>query len=140
MGSKFNPDEKINYLQYLDANNLYGWAMSQPLPTGGFRWVEVKLGEISQLAKLRSKGYLLEVDIRYPKELHDSNNDLPFMCERLKIGGVEELVPNLADKKCYVIHIRALDQALRHEFTLYKLYAVPVSHIISTRESYPQYP
>ena len=90
MGSKFNPDWKVNYLQYLDANNLYGWAMSQPLPTGGFRWVEAKPGEISRLAKLRSKGYFLEVDVRYRKELHDSHNDLPFMCERLKIGGVEK--------------------------------------------------
>ena len=45
MGPKFNPNEKINYLQYLDANNLYGWAMSQALPTEGFKWVEVKPGE-----------------------------------------------------------------------------------------------
>ena len=126
MDSKFNPDEKINYLQYLDANNLYAWAMSQPLPTGGFRWVEVKLGlgEIFRLAKLRSKGYLLEVDVRYPKELHDSHNHLPFMCERLKIGGVEKLVPNLADKKHYVIHIRALDQALTHGLVLKHIYRV----------------
>ena len=39
MGSEFQLDEKTNYLQYLDANNLYGWAMSQPLPTGKFKWV-----------------------------------------------------------------------------------------------------
>ena len=42
MGSEFDPDEKTNYLQYLDTNNLYGWAMSQPLPTRGFRWVDIK--------------------------------------------------------------------------------------------------
>ena len=95
MGSKFNPNERVNCLQYLDANNLYGWAMSQPLPTGGFKWVKVKSEEISKLAKLKNKGYLLEVDVKYPKELHDSHNDLPFMCERLKISGVEKLVPNL---------------------------------------------
>ena len=86
MGSEFDPDEKTNYLQYLDANNLYGWAMSQPLPTGGFCWVDVKPDKISKLAKRKSKGYLLEVDVRYPKELHDSHNDLPFMCERMKIN------------------------------------------------------
>ena len=114
MGSEFDPDEKTNYLQYLDANNLYGWAMSQPLPTGGFRWVDIKPDKISKLAKRKSKGYLLEVDVRYPKELHDSHNDLPFMCERMKINGVEKLIPNLYDKKRYVIHIRALDQALKH--------------------------
>ena len=105
MGSGYNPDEPNNYLQYLNDNNLYGWAMFQPLPVGGFHWVEVKPGEISRLAKIRSRGYLLEVNIRYPKELHGSHNDLPFICERLKIGGVEKLVPNLADKKCYIIHI-----------------------------------
>ena len=65
MGSEFDPDEKTNYLQYLDANNLYGWAMSQPLPTGGFRWVDIKPDKSSKLAKRKSKGYLLEVDVRY---------------------------------------------------------------------------
>ena len=61
MGFKFNPDEKTNYLQYLDAsNNLYGWAMSQPLPTRKFRWVEVKPNEIRKLVKRKDKGYLLE--------------------------------------------------------------------------------
>ena len=76
MGSKFNPNERVNYLQYLNANNLYGWAMSQPLPTGGFKWVKVKSEEISRLAKLKSKGYLLEVDVKYPKELHDSHSEM----------------------------------------------------------------
>ena len=89
MGSEFDPDEKTNYLQYLDANNLYRWAMSQLLPTGRFRWVDIKPDKISKLAKRKSKGYLLEVDVRYPKELHDSHNDLPFMYERMKINGVE---------------------------------------------------
>ena len=54
MGPKFNPNKKVNYLQYLDANNLYGWAMSQQLPAGGFKWVEVKPGEISKQAKLEN--------------------------------------------------------------------------------------
>ena len=84
MGSSYNPDESTKYLQYLDSNNLYGWAMSQLLPMGGFRWVEVKPNEIGKLVKCKDKGYLLEVDVRYPKELHDSHNDLPFMCERIK--------------------------------------------------------
>ena len=58
--------------------------------------------------------------VKYPKELHDSHNDLPFMCERLKINKVEKLVPNLYDKSKYVIHIRALDQALSHGLILEK--------------------
>ena len=118
MGSEYIPDEPTRYLQYLDVNNLYGWAMSQPLPTGGFKWVDIKPGEIRKLAKRKSKRYLLEVDVRYPKELHDSHNDLPFMCEHMKINGVEKLIPNLYDKKRYVIHIRALDQALKHGLVL----------------------
>ena len=122
MGPKFNPNEKVNYLQYLDANYLYGWAMSQPLPTEGFKWVKVKSEEISELSKLKNKGYLLKVDVKYPKELHDFHNDLPFMCEKLKISGVEKLVPNLFDKKKYVIHIRALDQALKHGLVLEKIH------------------
>ena len=72
---------------------------------------------ISDLAR-RSKGYLLEVDVRYPSELHDLHNNLPFMCERMKIDGVEKLVPNLHNKKNYVIHIRALDQAFSHGLIL----------------------
>ena len=118
MGSEYTPGEPTRYLQYLDANNLYGWAMSQPLPTGGFHWVDIKPDEISKLVNSSEKGYLLEVDVRYPRELHDYHNDLPFMCERMAIGGVEKLIPNLYYKKRYVIHIRALDQALKHGLVL----------------------
>ena len=95
MGSAYKPREPTRYLQYLDANNLYGWAMSQPLPTGGFRWIDVKPDEIRKLVNLSKKGYLLEVDVAYPRELHDYHNDLPFMCGRMAINGVEKLVPNL---------------------------------------------
>ena len=97
-----DPKGKSIFLQYLDANNLYGWAMSQLLPTGGFKWVNdlsrFTPEEIGRLAKHGSKGYLLEVDFKYPKELHDLHNDLPIMCEKLKINKVEKLVPNLYDK------------------------------------------
>ena len=118
MGDKFNPKEDTTYLQYLDANNLYGWAMSQPLPTGGFKWTDVNPNKISELATRTDKGYLLEVDVSYPKELHNPHNDLPFMCERMEINGVEKLVPNFRDKKNYVIHIQALNQALQHGLRL----------------------
>ena len=118
MGSEYKPREPTRYLQYLDANNLYGWAMSQPLPTGGFRWVDVKPDEISKLVNYSEKGYLLEVDVAYPRELRDYHNDLPFMCKHMVIRGVEKLVPNLYYKKRYVIHIRALDQALKHGLVL----------------------
>ena len=118
MGSEYEPREPTRYLQYLDANNLYGWAMSQPLPTRGFHWVDVKPDDLGVLTNAKDKGYLLEVDVRYPRELHNSHNDLLFMCERMKKNGVEKLVPNLYYKKRYVIHIRALDQALKHGLVL----------------------
>ena len=99
MGDKFNLNEDTTYLQYLDVNNLYAWAMSQPLPIGGFKWTDVNPNEISELATRTDKGYILEVDVSYPKELHNPHDDLPFMCERMEINGVEKLVPNLRDKK-----------------------------------------
>ena len=118
MGDQYDPSQECSYLEYLDANNLYGWVMSQLLPTGRFIWVDVKPDEIRKLAKREDKGYLLEVDVSYPRELHDSHNDLPFMCERMKINHVEKLVPNLHNKRNYIIHIRALDQALTHRLIL----------------------
>ena len=122
MGDKFNPNEDTTYLQYLDMNNLYGLAMSQPLPTGGFKWTDVNSNEISELATRTDKGYVVEVDVSYPKELHNQHNDLPFMCERMEINGVEKLVPNLRDRKNYVIHIQALNQVLQHGLRLDRIH------------------
>ena len=125
MGEKFNPKGKISCLQYLDASNLYGWAMIQLLQTGGFKWVYgITPDDTSRLANCDNKGYLLEVDVKYPKELHDLHNELSFMCEKMKINGVEKLVPNQYDKQNYVIHNRALDQALKHGLILEKVHRV----------------
>ena len=128
MGYEYDTSKPSEYLQYLDANNLYGWAMSQPLPTGEFKWVEVKndwspKDVINSLVNT-DRGYLLEVDVNHRKELHDYHNDLPFMCEKIKINGVEKLVPNLYDKKKYVIHIKALQQALSHGLVLEKIHRI----------------
>ena len=112
MGLEYAPREPTRYLQYLDANSQYGWAI------GGFCWADIHPNEISKLANYSEKGYLPEVDVAYPRQLHDYHNDLPFMCERMVIGGLEKLVPNLYYKKRYVIHIRALDQALKHGLVL----------------------
>ena len=98
--------------------------MSQPLPTGGFKWLDVNPNEISELATRTDKGCVLEVDVSYPKDLHDSHNDLPFMCERMEINGVEKLVPNLRDKKNYIIHIQALNQVLQHGLRLDRIHRV----------------
>ena len=77
-------------------------AISQLLPRGGFKWVDPSRfmpDKIDSYASWDSEGYLSEVDVRYPKELDDFHNNLPFMCENMKISGVEKLVPNLNDKK-----------------------------------------
>ena len=118
MRDLYDPNKESSYIQYLDANNLYGWPMSQLLPTSKFKWVNIKPSQISALTTSKIKGYLLEVDVRCPTELHDSHNDLPFMCEKMKINKVEKLVPNLRDKKDYIIHIQASDQALKHGLVL----------------------
>ena len=123
MGSEYDKNKPTKYLQYLDANNLYGWAMSQPLPTGQFRWIKVREDRspkniAEELVAKKDYGYLLEVDVRYPKNLHDYHNNLPFMCAKMKINGVEKLVPNLYYKRKYVIHVKALEQALEHGLVL----------------------
>ena len=122
MGDRFYPKSGSSYLQYLNANNLYSWAMSQPLPAGGCKWVDVNPNKISELATRTDKGYILHVDVSYPKELHNPHNDLPFMCERMEINGVEKLVPNLRDKNNYVIHIQALNQVLQHRLRLDRIH------------------
>ena len=123
---EYDKDKETNYLQYLDANNLYGWAMSQPLPTGEFRWINCDTWNPKKLVNMISReknyGYLLEVDVKYPKELHDLHNDIPFICSKMKVNGVEKLIPNLYDKKKYIIHIRALKQALDHGLVLEKIH------------------
>ena len=124
MGDQYNPSADSIYFQYLDANNLYRWVMTQPLPTGRFRWVDIKPDEIHDLAKCENKGYLLEVDVRYPRDLHNSHNDLPFMCKQMEINGTEKLVPNLGDKENYIIHIQALDQAPAYGLELERVHRV----------------
>ena len=95
MKDLYNPDEGSIYLQYLDANNLYGWAMINNLPTHGFKWKkgeDVTPEKMDELVKKGEKGYLSEVDVKYPKELHENYNELPFLVEKMKIGREKKLV------------------------------------------------
>ena len=128
---KYNEKEPSKYIMYLDANNLYGWAMSQYLPTGNFKWMSDKeIGRID-LGKYKAdgkKGFILEVDLEYPRELHDMHNDYPVCPEKVKVsnnmlsgyckkiaekykisvGLVRKLIPTLRDKKEYVLHYHNL--------------------------------
>ena len=129
MGSEYDKNKPTKYLQYLDANNLYVWAMSRPFPTGEFHWVEFREDKdpktiVEDLVVKKNYGYLLEVDVRYPKDLHDYHNDLQFMCCKMKINGVEKLVPNLYYKCKYVIHVKALAQALERGLVIEKIHRV----------------
>ena len=92
--------------------------MIQPLPVNGFAWVEdlSKIDEdfIKNYNEDSDKVYTLEVDIEYPKNLHDLHSDLPFSPERMKIDKCNKLACNLYDKKNYVVHIKSLKQTLNH--------------------------
>ena len=95
----YDESKESSYIQYLDANNLYGWAMSQKLPKNNFKWVEDKsqIDEefIKNYNENSSKGYILKVDVKYPKKLHDLHSDLPFLPKRMKIDKCKKLVCHL---------------------------------------------
>ena len=78
----YNKNIEPSYIQYLDTNNLYGWAMSQKLPRNNFKWVEdtsiINEELIKNYNENSYKGYILKVDVTYPKKLHDLHSDLPF--------------------------------------------------------------
>ena len=136
----YNPEDRKTYIIYLDANNLYGWAMIQPLPYGGFRWVEPKY----YAEKVEGIGYIFEVDFEYPDELHDLHNDYPLSPEKLcvnnemlsdycrdiknkfKIGNgrVHKLIPTLNDKERYALHERNLELYLSLGLRLKKVHRV----------------
>ena len=87
----YNENKESSYIQYLDANNLYGWAMSQKLPKNNFKSVEGTSRINEELD--------VKVDVKYPKKLHDSHSDLPFLPRRIKIDKCKKLVCNLHNKK-----------------------------------------
>ena len=99
----YDENKESSYIQYLDANNLYGWAMSQKLPVNGSKWIndviEVNEEFIKNYDENNDKGYILEVDVKYSKKLHDLHSDLPFLPKRMKIDKCKKLVCNLRNKK-----------------------------------------
>ena len=103
MGDEYDDKRATKYITYLDANNLYGWAMCKPLATHGFKWMDD-----DELTSWKKHACILEVDLEYPKQLHDLHNDYPLAPERLVLGKVEKLVPNLNDKTKYVLHYENL--------------------------------
>ena len=122
-GVEYDPSKPSTYITYLDANNLYGWAMSKKLPTDGFRWMTT--------SELEYWGYLtciVEVDMEYPMELHDLHNDYPLAPDHLHMGTVEKLIPNLQRKENYVVHYEALKTYEKYGLVVTKVHRGIVFH------------
>ena len=142
----YNPAEPTNFITYLDANNLYGWAMSQPLSKSGFHWKRVMPTE-EQIMKMKwnaKKGWILEVDLEYPEELYDAHNGYPLAPEKretepwkmseyqqrlmadlgLEPPKTEKLVLTLEDKEKYIVHYKNLQFYLSQGMRLKKVHRV----------------
>ena len=90
-----------SYLQYWDANNLYGWAMFQKLPVNNFEWIKdiYQFNEdfLKNYNEESDEGYFIEVNVQYLEKLHELYNNVPFSPEGMKIEKVEKVVANLYD-------------------------------------------
>ena len=87
--SDYDSSKPSKYITYLDANNLHGWAMSRPLPNGGFDWLtddQINSLDVMNIPENSDIGYMLEVDLKYPTELHDSHSDYPLAPESVAVN------------------------------------------------------
>ena len=146
MKEAYDDAKEHSYISYLDANNLYGQAMVQPLPISNFEWSEERDVNtlIETFADNETNGCIVKCDLEYPAELHDSHNDYPLAPERKLVTqnmlspyaanlqhqlGInkdvcEKLVPNLQDKEGYVVDIRNLKFYRDHGLIVKKVHAV----------------
>ena len=122
MGDQYDPNKPTKFIAYLDANNLYGWAMSQPLPVGDFKWLSDKEVKDMQDDHAKIKGCTLEVDLEYPEHLHDLHSDYPFAPESVTVNRVEKLIPNLRNKTKYVASHRLLQKCLKRGLIITKIH------------------
>lgn len=127
----FDPSSKKSFIMYLDCNNLYGYSMCQCLPFSDFRFmntdeINILQFNLTHISDTDENGYILEVDLMYPKTLHTEHNDLPFCPEKyIPSGGKnKKLIPNLYDKFHYVIHYVHLKKCLQHGLLLKKIHRV----------------
>ena len=90
----YDSNKQSTFITYLDKNNLYGWAMSEYLPYGEFEWLKsVDELDIMSVNKKSDVGYILEVDLKYPKELQKLHNDDPLAPEKLIV--TNDMLSNL---------------------------------------------
>ena len=125
----YDSKEPSKFITYLDSNNLYGWAMSEYLPYGGYKWLKnVNEFDVMSVSEKSPIEYIIEVDLKYTEELHALDNDYPLAPEKIafsydrlsncckkiadkykiKVGDVKKLIPNLGNKTKYVLHYRNL--------------------------------
>lgn len=141
----FDSTKPESYIPYLDANNLYGWAMSQYLPFNNIRWCNTMTQEkLMTISDTADTGYILEVDLEVPDELHHKFNDYPLAPEgmkvnydemsqyqrdladknRVNVGKTSKLIPNLKNKEKYIVHYRNLKFYLNQGMVLKKIHRV----------------
>ena len=141
----YDQEKPSTFITYLDKNNLYGWVISKYLPNGKFRWVKNVDGfDVMSIIEKSDTGYLLEVNVEYPDELHELHNDYPLAPEKLavsndmlsayckkiadkydiKVGDVKKLIPNLGSKTKYVVHCIYLQLYLSFRRKLTKIHRV----------------
>jgi len=143
----YDKTKTSKYITYFDANNLYGWAMSQYLPTGKFRWMidkQINKLDLNKYTDDSKAGIILEVDLKYLHELHDLHNDFSLAPEQVKVtenmlseywgqikdkfnisvGQVHKLIPTLNNREKYVLHYRNLQLYLDLGLKLTKIHSV----------------
>ena len=163
MGEMYDPSKPSMYIMYFDCNNLYGVAMMEYLPHSNFQWVETITNEFMQKVLATSpesdEGYILEVDLTYPEEIHDWHSDYPLAPEKKKIctndlspftrqvaqqhsihvGQVEKLLTTLWKKERYVLHYRNLQLYVNLGMKLEKVHRVLKFHQRPSLREYIQF-
>ena len=113
----YDKNKESSFVMYVDANNLYGWAMSKKFPEDSFKWIDDLSMFTEDFIKSYDEegdvGYLLVVDVEYPIKVCMLHSDLPFLPDKMKVNKVKKLVCNVTDKENYSIHIVALNHGLK---------------------------
>ena len=139
MGDEYDPEKPENYIMYYDIVNLYGFAMTQPLPLSDFHFVEndILLNDpgrfysfLMSIPENSDTGYICEVDVEYDKFFHDFHANLPFLPEHLNPfkSNQKKLLTTLYDKKNYVAHYKLLQQAVKHGLRITKVHQIISFH------------